>query len=67
MILFSTPPCFTLVTFFRRTYAVSVVVKMKSLRKSVFSCVKAKTISNFAVRLANLMNQIFQTCVLLIM
>ena len=44
------------VPFFRRTYALSVGFKMKLLRK-VFSCVKAKINSNFAVNLAKILKE----------
>ena len=43
------------VPFLRRTYALSVGFKMKPLRK-VFSSVKTKTNSNFAVKLAERSN-----------
>ena len=46
-----------LITFFRRTNALSVGLKMKPLW--AFSCVKAKTNSNFAVKLAERSNRSF--------
>ena len=41
---------------FKRTYAVSFGFKMK-LPKKVFSCVKTKTNSNFAVNLAEMLKE----------
>ena len=60
------------VPFFRRTYALTVGLKMKPLRKA-FSSVKTKAYPNFAVKLAErsnhftayLMNHIFQISVLI--
>ena len=46
-------------TVFRRTYALSVGVKMKPLRKRALCNVKAKTNPNFAVKLAGRSNQSF--------
>ena len=48
----------SLVPFFRRTYALSGVFKMKPLRKGV-SSVKTKTNPNFAVKLAGRSNHSF--------
>ena len=43
---------------FRRTHALSIGFKMKSLKKA-FSCVKAKTNANFAVKVAERSNHSF--------
>ena len=46
-------------TFFRRTYALSVGFKMKTLRKGVFLNVKTKTDSSFAVKVTERSNLSF--------